>query len=161
MGTTILGVGELAATAQPGEELKTLALGSCVALLVLDPVSHCVAMDHVALPDSAVSLEKAAARPGHFADTGVPATLAAMRTAGANGDCRKYLVKLVGGASVADPEGRFQIGKRNVLAIRKALWQLGMGPLAEEVGGHLSRSVAVDVDTGTVRVYANGSSSRF
>ncbi len=70
MGMKILGVGELGATAEPGNGLKTLALGSCVALLVLDPVSHCVAMDHIALPESMVSPEKAKTLPGHFADTG-------------------------------------------------------------------------------------------
>lgn len=156
MGMKILGVGELGATAEPGSGLKTLALGSCVALLVLDPVSHCVAMDHIALPESTVSPEKAKTLPGHFADTGIPATLEEMKKAGANGSPRKYIVKLVGGANVMDPNNTFNIGKRNVLAIKKALWKFGMGAIAEDVGGRISRTVTVDVETGTIRVSSPG-----
>ena len=156
MGTIILGVGELGATTQAGVSLKTFALGSCVAAVILDPVSHCVAMDHVALPDSSVSPQKAKKLPGHFANTGIPALLEEMDRCGASGKRRNYLVKLVGGANVMDPNNVFNIGKRNALALKKVLWTFGMGPRAEDLGGRISRTVAVDVNTGTVRVSSCG-----
>lgn len=75
-----------------------------------------------------------------------------MRKAGSSATARDLIVKLVGGAMIMDPDNTFNIGTRNVLAIKKLLWQYGMGPLAEDIGGQYSRSVAVDVDTGTVQV---------
>jgi len=118
-----------------------------------------VGMDHVALPDSASSPERARQKPGHFADTGVPALLEMMKRLGTNGNHQRLIVKLVGGANVMDPNNTFNIGKRNVLAIKKILWQLGMGAVAEDIGGQISRSVVVDVDQGRVVISSPGKES--
>jgi len=156
MKTIILGVGDYDVTNTPGQQLKTLGLGSCVAVIILDPVSRCIAMDHVALPESKISPDRARQKPGYFADTGIPALLEAMKRTGAGKNHQKMIVKLVGGANVMDPNNTFNIGKRNVLAIKKILWKYGMGPLAEDVGGRISRTVTVDVDTGRVHVSSPG-----
>lgn len=150
--TIILGIGDLDATKTPGDSIKTLGLGSCVAVIILDPSTHCIAMDHVALPESSTSPERALQKPGHFADTGIPALLERMKIVGADPNPRNKIVKLVGGANVMDPKNTFNIGKRNVLAIKKVLWQLGMGAIAEDIGGSISRTVTVDVDSGRVRI---------
>jgi chemotaxis protein CheD len=42
------------------------------------------------------------------------------------------------------------IGKRNILAVKKILWGYGLAPLAEDVGGSISRTVSVSVKTGEV-----------
>jgi len=55
-----------------------------------------------------------------------------------------------------DPNNTFNIGKRNVLALKKHLWAYGLGPLAEDVGGNHSRTVSVFVDTGKVVVNCPG-----
>ena len=156
MSTILLGVGDLGASTQPGDIIKTIGLGSCVALIIMDPQTRCVAMDHIALPDSSASPEKARDKPGHFADTGIPALFSAMKAAGSSDSYRRMIVKLVGGANVMDPNSTFNIGKRNVLAIKKILWQFGMGAVAEAVGGHISRTVRVDVDLGKVRISSPG-----
>lgn len=156
MKPTILGVGDYAATSKIGESLKTFALGSCVALIIIDPISKCIAMDHIALPDSAICPERAKDRPGHFADTGVPALLQEMRKNDWNGESKQLIVKLVGGASIMDPNNTFNIGKRNVLSIKKILWRFNMGALVEDVGGQISRTVTVDTLTGKVVVTSPG-----
>lgn len=156
MGTIILGVGDLGATNTPGDVVKTLALGSCVAVMVLDPRSHCVGMVHVALPESSIAPDKATTKPGYFADTGLPHLINQIKKIGGTTNGKEFIVKLVGGASVMDPNNTFNIGKRNLLAIKKILWSQGMGAVAEDVGGHISRSVAVDVDTGKVVVTSAG-----
>ena len=51
-----------------------------------------------------------------------------------------------------DPNNTFSIGKRNILAIKKILWKFGMGAVAEDVGGGISRTVSVDVDGGRVTI---------
>lgn len=156
MSTIILGIGDIGASKKPGDVVKTLGLGSCIAVIILDPITHTVAMDHIALPESAASLERAKAKPGHFADTGIPALLDAMKKAGSSAPNSKLLVKLVGGANVMDPNNTFNIGKRNALAIKKALWAFGMGAVAEDLGSNISRTVSVDVDTGRVVIASPG-----
>jgi len=155
MKTILLGVGEHAASSTPGDVLKVLGLGSCVALVFLDPRARTVGMAHVALPDSRAGADLAATEPGRFADTAVPALLEAMVGLGTPVGGRRCVVKLVGGAEIM-PNNSFNIGKRNALAIKKALWRHGMGAIVEDLGGDFSRSVAAFVDTGQVVVTATG-----
>lgn len=155
--TILLGVGELGAHCGEGGIVKTLALGSCVAIIIMDRQTHCVAMSHVALPESTISPSKAKERPGHFADTAVVALMREMqRVAGKISPPRGLIVKLAGGANVADPNNTFNIGKRNVLALKKELWKHGLGAIAEDVGANFSRTVTVFRDTGRVCIHCPG-----
>jgi len=151
-------VGDLAASNVPGTALRTFGLGSCVAVVILHPATQTAGMVHVALPHSSVSPAKAVKQPGYFADTGIPALLRLMAGMGCQ-RCdtgRGMIVKLVGGAKVLDPNSLFDIGKRNILAVRKVLWSFGMGPIAEDVGGSFSRTVTVSLDTGRVNISSPG-----
>ena len=151
--TKVVGVGEFAVTSDPGEVVKTFALGSCVAVIFLHKPTRTVGLIHVALPESQISPDIAGQRPGYFADTGIAVILEKMGKC--TGSCGAKLaqgmvVKMTGGANVMDSNNTFNIGKRNVLALKKILWPLGMGPVAEDVGGGTSRTVAVVVQTGRV-----------
>ena len=155
MSTIYVGVGEYAVSKTPGDVVKTLALGSCVAVIILDPIQRAVGMLHVALPDSSISKRRVSERPGMFADTGIPILLNEMKRLGYNGN-GNLIVKLAGGASIMDPNGTFNIGKRNVLAVRKILWNHRLGALAEDVGDSISRTVSLSVDTGRVILSSPG-----
>jgi chemotaxis protein CheD len=128
-----------------------------VAVVLLHPATRTVGMIHVALPDSGIDPSKGKEQPGYFADTGIPALLKEMEKQGCSG--RHMVVKLAGGASVMDPDNKFNIGKRNLIAIKKILWTRSMGAISEDVGGHISRSVEVDVDTGKVLITSAGRGS--
>ncbi|MFH1019628.1 MAG: chemotaxis protein CheD [Pseudomonadota bacterium] len=150
--TQVVGVGEIAVSRDPEEVIKTFALGSCVAVIFLHKPTRTVGLIHVALPDSSISPDIVRDRPGYFADTGIPAILkkmatCAMQGAGLN---QGMVVKIAGGANVLDTNNTFNIGKRNVLTLKKILWPLGMGPMAEDVGGSISRTVSVSVETGKI-----------
>ncbi len=147
----MLGVGDYGATVAQGGVIRTMALGSCIGLMVLDRGTRCVAMDHIALPDSSVSPDRAKQLPGYFADTGIPAMLDLMkRVGGSLSKPSNLIVKIAGGANVADPNNTFNIGKRNVLAAKKILWQFGLGAVAEDVGGSHSRTVTLYRDSGRI-----------
>ena len=156
MAMIMLGVGDLGTANDQGDVVKTLALGSCVAVVMLDPRTHAVGMAHIALPESSIDLNKAQTKPGYFADTGVMTLLKEMKKIAGSNNGKEFIVKLAGGASIMDPNNTFNIGKRNLLAIRKILWAQGMGAMSEDVGGHISRSVAVDVDNGKVLIISAG-----
>ncbi len=152
----ILGVGDFGAVNQAGEEVKTFALGSCVAVIFLNVKTRMVGMAHIALPDSSINTEKGKTKPGYFANTGIPALLDLMNRMGCAAGGVGMSVKLAGGASIMDPNNTFNIGKRNQLAIKKILWRYHLGALSMDVGGNFSRTVAVSVDTGKVLLSSPG-----
>jgi len=156
MGQVILGVGDYGASNQPGDEVKTFALGSCVSVILLDPKTRTVGMAHIALPDSSINKMKATEKPGYFADTAIPALLNEMVKYGCNKKGKGMVVKLCGGANVMDTNDTFQIGKRNALAIKKVLWAYGMGAVAEDLGQNFSRTVSISVETGQVLLTSPG-----
>lgn len=147
-----VGIGEVAVSKNPDEVLKTFGLGSCVAIIALDPKVRTVALIHIALPDSSINPDKAKQLPGYFADTGIPHMFGEMSKQGSQPNGKGLIIKLVGGAQVMDPNQRFNIGKRNVLAIKKILWKYNLAVVAEEVGGNISRTVDVNVKTGRVTI---------
>ncbi len=147
----IIGIGEFGASNTPGDIVKTLALGSCVAIILLHIKTKTVGMVHVALPDSSIDhTGRANKLPGYFADTGIPALINKMRAMGCEGvgPGGGLIAKLAGGANVLKTNDTFKIGKRNALTARKILWKYGLAPLAEDVGGTISRTVSIYVDTG-------------
>ncbi|MEJ2199507.1 MAG: chemotaxis protein CheD [Desulfuromonadaceae bacterium] len=156
MKTMVLGVGDLGANNDQDSEIKTYALGSCVSVVLLDPKTRTVGMVHVALPESKINRAKALERPGYFADTGIPKLLEEMTKLGCQPKGKGLIVKLAGGAAIMDHNDTFNIGKRNILAVKKVLWGYGMGPRSEDVGGTFSRTVSVSVKTGEVILSSPG-----
>ena len=145
-----IGIGELKVSNAAGDVLRSHGLGSCIGLVVLAPRQRTVGMLHVALPESKINLQLAKDQPGMFADTGIPFLLQEMERLGCSvGD---MVIKIAGGASVMDPGATFEIGKRNILAVKKTLWRYRLGPVAEDVGDVISRTMSVSVDTGIVTV---------
>jgi chemotaxis protein CheD len=149
-----VGVGEIATSKNPDHVLVT-SLGSCVAVIILAPVIRSAGIAHIALPTSNVNVEQSRTKPGYYADTGIPRLLAEMDKLH-GGRRGRLLVKLVGGANIMDPNSTFDIGKRNILAIKKILWENSLGVLVEDIGEDISRNVRVSVDTGKVVVKTLG-----
>ena len=145
-----VGIGEFYVSNRQDELIKTYALGSCVAVLMYDKASKVAGMIHIALPDSEVNQKKAAARPGFFADTGLPLFLQEMKRKGAVRT--STWIKLAGGASIMDEKNTFDIGRRNAIAIKRYLWKRGLGVIKEDIGGKISRTVSIDVATGEVSI---------
>lgn len=145
-----VGIGGLKVSKDVGDIIKTYALGSCVAVVVYDPLKKAGGMVHIALPESSTNEEKAVKLPGYFADTGLPVLLEQMKSLGSNP--RSLKVKLVGGASIMDDNNTFDIGRRNSVAIKRLLWKNGLGVLKEDIGGKISRTVSLELETGTITV---------
>ena len=145
-----VGIGEWAVSGDPAEEIKTFALGSCVAVVIYDTKRSIGGLIHIALPDSSIDPERGKLQPGYFADTGLPLMIEEMKRLGA--ERSGVWVKLAGGASIMDPVCLFDIGKRNVLAAKRILWRSSLGPLAEDTGGELSRTVSFHIAEGTTTI---------
>lgn len=158
MTRLVVGVGDGGVSRNPDAVIVTYALGSCIAVMMHDPVAQVGGMVHYMLPESSMSPEKAATQPWMFADTGVARLYQAILEVGA--DKRRLVVAAVGGAQVIDDHGVFNIGKRNCLALRKALWKVGLTPRAEDTGGTQPRTVRLEVGSGRVWLQISGQGER-
>ncbi len=149
-----VGVGDCRVCREPDSVLVTYALGSCLAVMVHDPQSSVAGLLHFMLPESQIDPEKATRQPFMFADTGIPLLFRKAYELGA--DKRRMVVVVAGGSQMMDPEGAFNIGKRNYLAMRKIFWKAGVLVQAEEVGGSVSRTVRIEVGSGKMFLRQGG-----
>jgi chemotaxis protein CheD len=154
VSSVVIGIGDCQASNDPAASLVTYALGSCIGLALFDPQTSVGGLLHILLPDATVDAEKAARNPCLFADTGMPALLDRCRRLGAVPS--RLRVWLAGGSAIMDDRGIFNIGKRNQLAMRKALWKAGLMVHAEDLGGSGSRTVRLELATGTFWIRAAG-----
>jgi chemotaxis protein CheD len=134
--------------------MATLALGSCVGVVILAPRLQLAGLVHVVLPDSGVNRRMGVEKPGYFADTGIPLLIKKMIGLGCN--FSDLVIKIAGGASIMGDRGVFNISGRNVKAVKKHLKHFKLAPAAEDVGDGLSRRLTVFPDTGQVLVESPG-----
>jgi len=146
MAQVVVGISDCRVSTDTEATLVTYALGSCIAVMLYDPLRKVGGMLHFMLPESSLDRNKAAANPFMFADTGISTLLEQIRVCGS--DRKRLQVRLAGGAQVLDPQNVFAIGRRNYLAARKELWKFGLLVSGEAVGGELSRTVRLSVASG-------------
>ena len=150
----VVGISDFKASSDPDAAIVTYALGSCIAMVLFDPVARLGGLLHIILPESKLNPEKAAANPFMFADTGIPKAFGRLIELGAN--WKRLSVYLAGGAQVMDPQGIFNIGKRNHAMVRKLLWKAGVMVTDEAVGGEVSRTVRLELSSGKCYVREGG-----
>jgi chemotaxis protein CheD len=151
MNAIVVGVGECGVSNDPQSILVTYALGSCIGLVIHDPVTHVGGLLHFMLPESNIDPEKAARSPYVFADTGIPLLFRRSYELGAVKE--RLVVRAAGGAEVLDTGGVFRIGARNRQAMRRILWRAGVMIRGEATGGPVSRTIRLDVSDGRVWCY--------
>ncbi len=154
MGQIVVGISDLAVSSDPGDTIVTYALGSCIAVVIWDPVRKVGGMIHYMLPLSCTSPDKAKEKPAMFADTGVPLLFKRLYAKG----CQKedLVIKVAGGGKLYDDNGTFDIGRRNYVVVRKLFWKNDVVITAEDVGGRRSRTVRLNVGTGRVLISSVG-----
>ncbi len=150
----VIDIADLQVTNDPRTTLVTYSLGSCIGVAIWDPKVRVGGLLHYMLPESSLSPEKAKANPAMFADTGIPTLFRATYELGAGK--KNLVVKIAGGSQLLDDNGTFNIGKRNYIMLRKIFWKNGVLIEAEDVGGSLSRTVRLDVNTGRFTIKSRG-----
>lgn len=156
-GQHVVGVGDMAVSTLEHEHLVTYALGSCLGIAVHDPVAGVAGLLHAMLPDSSIDPTNSHTQPARYIDTGVPALFRACYRSGARKE--RMTVKIAGGAFAGPTpdDDHFQIGKRNIVALRRLLWKNGVLIRAEDVGGcQTARTMVLHVATGQVLLRVNG-----
>jgi len=154
----VVRMGELAVSATPADELVSMGLGSCVAVVLVDRDRTGAGLAHVMLP----AANSAYSAPAKFADRAVPTLLACVERLGV---VRERLVAvLAGGAqmftgisgSTRAGGPHLDLGARNEAAVRGALAELGVPVCAAATGGDRGRTVRVRVGEARVSVKEAG-----
>jgi len=93
-----------------------------------------------------------------FADSGMEVLIEKLLSMGVNK--KRIQIKIAGAATMHTGTQKFDIGKRNHLAIRRILWKEGMLLNAEDIGGTSPRHMYLNIADGTVIVKTNGFEKR-
>jgi chemotaxis protein CheD len=149
-------MGDLAVTANAGEVLTTVGLGSCVGVILLDPNRHAIGLAHVIFPKAP---EGEFAENGKYADTAVATLLAALARLGSP---RSSLEAVLAGGARMFSFGRsiaLDVGSANLAAVEEALGNAGIPIRAAATGGSVGRSLRVRAGEGVVALRENGADS--
>lgn len=131
------------------DTLITYALGSCVGICIYDQKTGLAGLSHVLLPDSSSIIGGRETRM-KFADTAIPDMVAEMQRMGVGG---RLTAKIAGGAVMfAAASAQFNIGERNVAAVKKALSALRIPIVAEDTGLNYGRTMTFFAQDGSVEI---------
>lgn len=144
--------GQIAISSDPTETLITHDIGTSLGVTAYDRIARVGALVHTQLPLGPTHSDEARRAPGRFVETGVAHMLAALYARGARKD--RVELRAAGGARAAgEPTGEcFGVGRRNVVALKKVLWQSGLLIRAYEVGGAVLRTLSLDLEDGVVEL---------
>lgn len=139
--------------ARAPQRLKTLGLGSCVAVILHDPLLKTAAMAHVMLPYAKMA-KSSTTQKGKYADTAIAEMLQALQKNGVK--LPRLDARLVGGAHMFNFQSRSHrldsIGARNVEACVKTLDHYRIPIMVQETGGSSGRTVEFFCEDGTMTI---------
>jgi chemotaxis protein CheD len=145
----VVGVGDCKVSGDQNVIISTYALGSCLGIVAYDAQTQVGGLLHAMLPNSRAG-DQGKNRRAMFVDTGMEDLLAGMKTAGA--DLTRLEFKVFGGAKVLEADKFFQIGSKNIESFQTLVEKYGLNIRAMEVGGHLNRTIKLQVSSGRVKV---------
>jgi len=141
----IVGIAQMAVCRAP-HGLACLGLGSCVAVILYDPVMKMGGIVHVLLPKAPHNCDS----DEKYADTGTKKLVKELLAKGASKE--RLVAKLVGGAqmfpslslSVSD------IGRHNIEEAKRILKDIGVKIVSEDTQGNRGRSAYLNTENGRV-----------
>lgn len=134
--------------------LVTYALGSCLGLMIYDPVAQVGGLLHAMLPLSKINPEKAKGNPFMFVDIGVPALFKAVYNKG--GEKKRLIIKAAGCGNPIGNSEMFKIGDRNLTVLKKLLWKNNVMLTSKDTGGTNARTVNFTLASGQTILSSKG-----
>ena len=156
-----VGLAEYAISQNPEDVLVAYGLGSCIGVVMIDPISKFSVLLHAVLPKATDGLNTFDFNPYKYVENGIEKLITTFRKEGTNP--AKLTVRIVGGANMlisSDLTRSFDIGTRNIEAAQTTLNRLRIPIAAAEVGGHTGRTVRVYVAGSRVTVRVIGEKER-
>lgn len=146
----IVGIGDMAFSDDPAEQIITYSLGSCMGIALYDPVRRIGGLAHCLLPLSSVDGVRAAQSPALYVDSGVAALLQSLFDRGA---ARARLIAHVAGCGRMSAEhDLFRVGEKNLAVVARVLAKNAIRVSGRETGGSIPRTLSIDIADGRVRI---------
>ncbi|BCJ85285.1 chemotaxis protein CheD [Effusibacillus dendaii] len=155
MNIVKVGMADLNVAVEP-DVLRTVGLGSCVGVAIVDLTVKVGGLAHVMLPNAAAQTVE---NPAKYADTAIPLLVKKMQEKGAV--VSRMVAKIAGGAqmfSTLTQSDLIRIGPRNVEAVKEALTLLRIPLRSEDTGGNSGRTIDFSPVDGmlTIRTVSQG-----
>jgi chemotaxis protein CheD len=154
---TAVNCSEMKISTNPVETLVAFSIGSGMGVAVHDPVCGVGGILNFMLPDSSGANGVCPVRvPFMFADTGIPAFIAALYAQDAQPDRLKVVI--AGGAHILDQTDAFNIGLKNLEALKSRLDEYNLKIQHENTGGTNSRTLSLDIGSGcsAIKIFGEG-----
>ena len=154
---TAVNYSEMKISQNPVETLVAFSIGSGVGVTAHDPVCGIGGILNFMLPDSSRANggnpEKI---PFMFADTGIPAFIEALYAQEAQPDRLKIVV--AGGAHILDQTEAFNIGQKNLEALKLRLNAYNLKIYHENIGGTNSKTLSLEIGSGrsSIKIFGEG-----
>ncbi len=132
------------------DSLVTYALGSCVGICLYDRTTKLSGLSHIMLPDS-TAITGGDSNRMKYADTAIVDMYNRMLLLGAS---KPFITaKIAGGALMfAIQNSSFNVGERNVAAVKAALAKIGVPIVAQDVGKDYGRTVNFFAEDGRMEI---------
>ena len=148
---------EMKISSNPVETLVAFSIGSGIGMTAHDPVGGVGGILNFILPDSTnANGTNPAKAPFMFSDTGIAAFLKALFEQGAKAENLKIVI--AGGAHIMDQTGVFNIGQKNLEALKTNLADHNVKIHHEAIGGTKSRTVSLEIGSGVsiIKTFGEG-----
>lgn len=146
----VIGISDWKVCKKP-DILVTYALGSCVGTCLYDKASGIAGLSHIMLPDSLAVVDQTTVNRMKYADTAICDMVKKMVSMGATAS--RLQAKIAGGALMfATSSDKFNIGERNIVAVRAALAKLHIPIVANDVGENYGRTIFFHSEDGRLEV---------
>jgi chemotaxis protein CheD len=144
---TAVNFSEMKISSNPVETLVAFSIGSGIGMTIHDPVGGVGGVLNFILPDSTkANGSNSAKTPYMFADTGITVFLKALFEQGAKAENLKVVI--AGAAHVMDQTGVFNIGQKNLEALKTCLDDYDIKIHHEASGGTQSRTISLEIGSG-------------
>ncbi|MFZ3587898.1 chemotaxis protein CheD [Bacillus sp. DJP31] len=146
-----VGIAEMNIVKPPGL-IRTSGLGSCVGVILYDPIHEIGGLAHIMLPDSSLA-KNGTLNHAKFADTAIEALVKLLVEAGAKQMLLK--AKIAGGAQMfqfISGSEMMRIGPRNSEAVKEELKRFNIELKAEDTGGSSGRTIEFNPKTSELMV---------
>lgn len=153
MEEILVNIGECA-IGDSSKVMMCLGLGSCVGVAIYDSNKKIAGLAHVMMPSKGMLVRayESSESSKKFADIAIPYLVESLVKAGCNKDSMH--AKISGGAQMFknNNDELFDIGKRNIAAVKEQLSNYHIPLVAEDVGGNEGRTMRFKVDTSRLLV---------
>ena len=136
--------------ARKNQILVSYAIGSCVGVCLYDKQKQIAGMVHIVLPGGEIFMKQA--NPYKFADQGIRKLIQEMVRYGA--DPYRLTAKIAGGANMfQNNHATWEIGARNIEAVKKTLLDEKIYIAAEDIGKNYGRTIFFFSEDGKLEIH--------